>query len=434
MNRYEQALVDAVRQITKDNAAHAASDARWLLGMVMNAAPQLSGQREYKLFTSLLSCNGNRILAEAAKKPAAARDAEVERLVQRLQSDFLLDEASARRICALYLAGITGDESYIRALDSAGNKTNPAPQNAPKPKQRPQPQQRPAPSPAPAQPTPAPQQTQQQRPTPTPAPQPQPTPQPAQNTPPAKKSSRLIGVLVSVVVVLIAAALGTSTGRALVGGLFGGDKLAGTTWRGELNITKEIAAELDETVAKEFADMDGISADSLPQFSDYCGAIKVVADLSFSDDGAISMTINETALRNTAREAIGEPTAQWMLDCLKAISREMGADLEEMGYSDDDILLMTVGMTKDELTDYVGDYMDEYVGDALKEAADDVTVSAYYKVRGGKIYILNTPNQSVSNSPYYTYTLKDSTLVLETAVGLDEGAENVYPLTLTKVG
>ena len=170
MNRYEQAFVSAVKQITKSDAAHAASDARWLLGMVMNAAPQLSGQREYKLFTSLLSCNGNRILAEAARKPAAARDAEVERLVQRLQSDFLLDEASARRICALYLTAVTGDESYIRALDSAGNKTNPAPQNAPKPKQRPQPQQRPAPSPAPAQPTP------KQSPAPTPVPWPQKTP------------------------------------------------------------------------------------------------------------------------------------------------------------------------------------------------------------------------------------------------------------------
>ena len=170
MNKYEQALVSAVKQITKSDAAKAASDARWLLGMVMNAAPQLSGQREYKLFTSLLSCNGNRILAEAAKKSAAARDAEVERLVQRLQSDFLLDEASARRICALYLTAVTGDESYIRALDSAGNKTNPAPQNAPKPKQRPQPQQRPAPSPAPAQPTP------KQSPAPTPVPWPQKTP------------------------------------------------------------------------------------------------------------------------------------------------------------------------------------------------------------------------------------------------------------------
>ena len=170
MNKYEQAFVSAVKQITKSDAAHAASDARWLLGMVMDAAPQVIGQSEYKMFTSLLSCNGNRILAEAARKPAAARDAEVERLVQRLQSDFLLDEASARRICALYLAGVTGDESYIRALDSAGNKTNPAPQNAPKPKQRPQPQQRPAPSPAPAQPTP------KQSPAPTPMPWPQKTP------------------------------------------------------------------------------------------------------------------------------------------------------------------------------------------------------------------------------------------------------------------
>ena len=172
MNKYEQALVDAVRQITKDNAAKAASDARWLNGMLRDLAPQMIGQREYKMLTALLNCEGNRILAEAAKKPAAARDADVERLVRRLCDEYVMDEDAARRICALYLAGITGDESYIRALDSAGNKTNPAPQNAPKPKQRPQPQQRPAPSPAPAQPTPAPKQS----PAPAPVPRPQKTP------------------------------------------------------------------------------------------------------------------------------------------------------------------------------------------------------------------------------------------------------------------
>ena len=418
MNVWEKRLITAIKKACAANGAQTLYDGQRLCALIESADPELAQQREYKNFRALVRCGGNTLLAQSAHAPRAELQKNIETLGRSMGKGYAIDRVSGERSCALYLTAVTGDESYIRALDAAPeNKNDHTPQPTPRPA-----------------PTPAPQQTQQQRPTPTPAPQPQPTPQPAQNTPPAKKSSRLIGVLVSVVVVLIAAALGTSTGRALVGGLFGGDKLAGTTWRGELNITKEIAAELDETVAKEFADMDGISADSLPQFSDYCGAIKVVADLSFSDDGAISMTINETALRNTAREAIGEPTAQWMLDCLKAISREMGADLEEMGYSDDDILLMTVGMTKDELTDYVGDYMDEYVGDALKEAADDVTVSAYYKVRGGKIYILNTPNQSVSNSPYYTYTLKDSTLVLETAVGLDEGAENVYPLTLTKVG
>lgn len=414
MNVWEKRLITAIKKACAANGAQTLYDGQRLCALIESADPELAQQREYKNFRALVRCGGNTLLAQSAHAPRAELQKNIETLGRSMGKGYAIDRVSGERSCALYLTAVTGDESYIRALDAAPeNKNDHTPQPTPRPA-----------------PTPAPQQTQQQRPTPTPAPQ----PQPAQNTPPAKKSSRLIGVLVSVVVVLIAAALGTSTGRALVGGLFGGDKLAGTTWRGELNITKEIAAELDETVAKEFADMDGIPTDSLPQFSDYCGAIKVVADLSFSDDGAISMTINETALRNTAREAIGEPTAQWMLDCLKAISREMGADLEEMGYSDDDILLMTVGMTKDELTDYVGDYMDEYVGDALKEAADDVTVSAYYKVRGGKIYILNTPNQSVSNSPYYTFTLKDSTLVLETAVGLDEGAENVYPLTLTKVG
>ena len=418
MNVWEKRLITAIKKACAANGAQTLYDGQRLCALIESADSELAQQREYKNFRALVRCGGNTLLAQSAHAPRAELQKNIETLGRSMGKGYAIDRVSGERSCALYLTAVTGDESYIRALDAAPeNKNDHTPQPTPRPA-----------------PTPAPQQTQQQRPTPTPAPQPQPTPQPAQNTAPAKKSSRLIGVLVSVVVVLIAAALGTSTGRALVGGLFGGDKLAGTTWRGELNITKEIAAELDETVAKEFADMDGIPTDSLPQFSDYCGAIKVVADLSFSDDGAISMTINETALRNTAREAIGEPTAQWMLDCLKAISREMGADLEEMGYSDDDILLMTVGMTKDELTDYVGDYMDEYVGDALKEAADDVTVSTYYKVRGGKIYILNTPNQNVSNSPYYTFTLKDSTLVLETAVGLDEGAENVYPLTLTKVG
>ena len=416
MNVWEKRLITAIKKACAANGAQTLYDGQRLCALIESADPELAQQREYKNFRALVRCGGNTLLAQSAHAPRAELQKNIETLGRSMGKGYAIDRVSGERSCALYLTAVTGDESYIRALDGA-----PSPSPAPQPTPQTQPTPRPKPQPTP-------------RPAPTPAPQPQPTPQPAQNTPPAKKSSRLIGILVSVVVVLIAAALGTGTGRALVGGLFGGDKLSGTTWRGELDITKEIAAELDETVAKEFADMDGIPTDSLPQFSDYCGAIKVVADLSFSDDGAISMTINETALRNTAREAIGEPTAQWMLDCLKAISREMGADLEEMGYSDDDILLMTVGMTKDELTVYVGDYVDDSVSDALKEAADDVTVSAYYKVRGGKIYILNTPDQSVSNSPYYTFTLKDSTLVLETAVGLDEGAENVYPLTLTKVG
>ena len=147
MNKYEQALVDAVRQITKDNAARAASDARWLNGMLRDLAPQAIDQREYKMLTALLNCEGNRILAEAAKKPAAARDAEVERLVRRLRDEYVMDEDAARRICALYLAGVTGNDAFVTADDS--RKAKPEPTPAPKPAPAPVPTPKPAPAPAP---------------------------------------------------------------------------------------------------------------------------------------------------------------------------------------------------------------------------------------------------------------------------------------------
>ena len=152
MNKYEQALVSAVKQITKSDAAHAASDARWLLGMVMDAAPQVIGQSEYKMFTSLLSCNGNRILAEAAKKPSYSRDADVEHLVRRLKSEYFMEEDAARRICALYLAGVTGNDAFVTADDCRRTKrqtppggqtpANP-PRQRPQTRPRSQPQQRP---------------------------------------------------------------------------------------------------------------------------------------------------------------------------------------------------------------------------------------------------------------------------------------------------
>ena len=153
MNKYEQALVSAVKQITEIDAAKAASDARWLNGMLRDLAPQVIGRREYKMLTALLNCNGNRILAEAAKKSAAARDAEVERLVRRLCDEYVMDEDAARRICALYLVGVTGNDAFVTADDR--RKAKPEPTPAPKPKPAPTPAPKPAPEPTPA-PTPAP--------------------------------------------------------------------------------------------------------------------------------------------------------------------------------------------------------------------------------------------------------------------------------------
>ena len=140
MNKYEQALVSAVKQITKSDAARAASDARWLNGMLRDLAPQVMGQRGYKMLTALLNCNGNRILAEAAKKPSAARDADVARLVRRLCDEYVMDEDAARRICALYLAGVTGNNGYIAEGDKQPAET---------PRQNPPRQQRAVPTPEP---------------------------------------------------------------------------------------------------------------------------------------------------------------------------------------------------------------------------------------------------------------------------------------------
>ena len=192
MNKYEQALVDAVRQITKDNAARAASDARWLNGMLRDLAPQMIGQREYKMLTALLNCEGNRILAEAAKKPAAARDAEVERLVRRLRDEYVMDEDAARRICALYLAGVTGDDAFVTADDS--RKAKPEPTPAPKPKPAPTPAPKPTPEPRPAQ---------------TPAPTPKPAPQKAADTGrdqrrTGKSKKWIIGTLLAVILAVAA--------------------------------------------------------------------------------------------------------------------------------------------------------------------------------------------------------------------------------------
>ena len=192
MNKYEQALVDAVRQITKDNAARAASDARWLNGMLRDLAPQMIGQREYKMLTALLNCEGNRILAEAAKKPAAARDAEVERLVRRLCDEYVMDEDAARRICALYLAGVTGDDAFVTADDR--RKAKPGPTPAPKPKPAPTPAPKPTPEPRPAQ---------------TPAPTPKPAPQKAADTGrdqrrTGKSKKWIIGTLLAVILAVAA--------------------------------------------------------------------------------------------------------------------------------------------------------------------------------------------------------------------------------------
>ena len=160
MNKYENILVDTVGRIKESFGGEALRNGKRLQGLCMDMSPQLMNQREYKMLVILIKCGGNEALLDALNDTPAVQERAVARLTQRMADEYVMDEDAARRICALYLAGVTGDDAFMTADDS--RKAKPEPTPAPKPKPAPTPAPKPTPEPRPAQ-TPAP--------TPKPAPQ-----------------------------------------------------------------------------------------------------------------------------------------------------------------------------------------------------------------------------------------------------------------------
>ena len=160
MNKYENILVDTVGRIKESFGGEALRNGKRLQGLCMDMSPQLMNQREYKMLVILIKCGGNEALLDALNDTPAVQERAVARLTQRMADEYVMDEDAARRICALYLAGVTGDDAFMTADDRRKAKSEPTP--APKPKPAPTPAPKPAPEPKPA-PTPAP--------TPKPAPQ-----------------------------------------------------------------------------------------------------------------------------------------------------------------------------------------------------------------------------------------------------------------------
>ena len=153
MNVWEKRLITAIKKACAANGAQTLYDGQRLCALIESADPELAQQREYKNFRALVRCGGNTLLAQSAHAPRAELQKNIETLGRSMGKGYAIDRVSGERSCALYLTAVTGDESYIRALDAAPeNKNDHTPQPTPRPA-----------------PTPAPQQTQQQRPTPTPA-------------------------------------------------------------------------------------------------------------------------------------------------------------------------------------------------------------------------------------------------------------------------
>ena len=128
MNKNEQILVDTVGGINRLYGGATLRSGQRLLGLCMDMAPKLVGQREYKMFSNLVKCGGNEALLDAIKDTPDAQEQTVARLTRRMADEYVMDETAARRICALYMTAVSGSSAYIDRLDAAGEaKRQPAP-------------------------------------------------------------------------------------------------------------------------------------------------------------------------------------------------------------------------------------------------------------------------------------------------------------------
>lgn len=128
MNKNEQILVDTVGGINRLYGGATLRSGQRLLGLCMDMAPKLVGQREYKMFSNLVKCGGNEALLDAIKDMPDAQEQTVARLTRRMADEYVMDETAARRICALYMTAVSGSSAYIDRLDAAGEaKRQPAP-------------------------------------------------------------------------------------------------------------------------------------------------------------------------------------------------------------------------------------------------------------------------------------------------------------------
>ena len=190
MNKNEQILVDTVGGINRLYGGATLRSGQRLLGLCMDMAPKLVGQREYKMFSNLVKCGGNEALLDAIKDTPAAQEQTVARLTRRMADEYVMDETAARRICALYMTAASGNSAYIDRLDAAGEvKRQPAPKPAPAPTPKSAPAVPPTPKTAPSStPKPAPAPAPTPKPTPKPAAQPTPAPTPKPQTEPKAPS------------------------------------------------------------------------------------------------------------------------------------------------------------------------------------------------------------------------------------------------------
>ena len=192
-------------------------------------------------------------------------------------------------------------------------------------------------------------------------------------------------------------------------------------WETELAIGRFFADTLDEVVLESAADELGVNADGLALASDYFGDMTMPYYLELKSDGTYRLYEDTDTVISEMKTATGE----WCVAFYIGILEQMGADVTEFGSTDRERVENILGISIDE-------YVDELYADALDPTA--FGAEGKYKAADGKLWLSAGLEYLPDETMYYTYTLNNGKLTLHDDLGIDEGLEWMYPMTLSYVG
>lgn len=187
-----------------------------------------------------------------------------------------------------------------------------------------------------------------------------------------------------------------------------GDKLAGT-W----NCTLELADYLNEEFDGE--DMgEYLHLDTFP----------VTLSFTFKDDATYACAVDSDAFAQAVdgvKSAVKDGVTRYAEDMIAAEGVEVSVEelFEMMGTSLDDMVESS------------------FSEEDLADITDEYTFEGKYTAQDGKLCLSDGLEYEVDPASYFSYTLTDTTLTLESATGYTADEDvfgNLYPVTMTKAG
>lgn len=160
----------------------------------------------------------------------------------------------------------------------------------------------------------------------------------------------------------------------------------------------------------------------LPYFHLSSFTMKLV--LTFREDGTYSMAVDEERMQDTAavfRKDLSDTMEAYMKDVVAAEGIEWEA------------FLNMLGGTMEELMNEI--LPDSDMNEMVQDVVEGVYRSGRYLAKGGKLYMTGSASDSIEDSMYDEYVLKDDTLTLVTSTEEMEAFEaSLYPMTFRKAG